>query len=217
LSPEQVCLTICEAFLTNPHQARLSGETMAELEELQEAPEDTFIAKTVNYIKRTALSALGRFGFFGILLFASVCSCLPAFFLFSLAEKESKKKKDSKPPLRFGWHHVRTLFGSLLDIFWCHSHWQVLHQGSHTGPSLSLFFLSFPFLLSTHPLKQTAFVITMFSQQLLTYMIEQIEYIFPFTSGMIQDFLEKEKMKLHRVGGAVHTASEVHNVPFSFH
>jgi hypothetical protein len=44
------------------------------------------------------------------------------------------------------------------------------------------------------------FVITMFSKKLLGYWIALIEQMLPFLKGSIDEFLEKERAKLH--GGA---------------
>jgi len=45
---------------------------------------------------------------------------------------------------------------------------------------------------------QTIFVITMFSKQLLAFWISLIESFLPFSKGFIDEYLEKERAKLHR-------------------
>jgi hypothetical protein len=48
---------------------------------------------------------------------------------------------------------------------------------------------------------QTLFIITMFSKQILSFWISLIESSLPFTKGFIDEFLEKERAKLHRPAG----------------
>jgi len=48
---------------------------------------------------------------------------------------------------------------------------------------------------------QTIFVITMFSKQLLAFWISIIESFLPFSKGFIDEYLEKERAKLHRAAG----------------
>jgi hypothetical protein len=48
---------------------------------------------------------------------------------------------------------------------------------------------------------QTIFIITMFSKQILSFWISLIESSLPFTKGFIDEFLEKERTKLHRPAG----------------
>ena len=40
---------------------------------------------------------------------------------------------DSKPIVWFGWHNLRALFSSLLDVLWCNTYWEVNHQDAYSG------------------------------------------------------------------------------------
>lgn len=52
------------------------------------------------------------------------------FFLFSFIL--CVKFVDPQPPVRFGWYHVRSLPGALLDLLWCHAHREGGHQDAHS-------------------------------------------------------------------------------------
>jgi len=138
--------------------ARLSGESLSELEKLDEEPSDSFIQNMGNTIKKTTLSLLDRFGFIGIMLFASIPN--PLFDLAGIT------------------------CGHFLVPFW------KFFGATAIGKAI----------IKTH--LQTLFVILMFTKELFTYVIKQTEYLLPFLTGTIDEFLEKEKAKFHRVGGS---------------
>lgn len=61
--------------------ARLAGQQLEELEEIQQTAEaESFIEGIVTKIKKLMFSALGKLGFFGIMLFASVISLRCHFY-----------------------------------------------------------------------------------------------------------------------------------------
>lgn len=84
--------------------------------------------------KKAVHRLVQRVGFFGILLCASVspdiyvCHQLPQTYLiyiFALL--------DSQPSVRPCWNNMWSFLNTILDIFWCYTHWKSHHKNAHSS------------------------------------------------------------------------------------